>query len=148
MTTKKPLPTDFDQIKEEHHSLLHAVESLRGLLRQPSARPAAVAAMLLDLKDRLELHFAHEEFGGYFSEVRDIAPRFSRQIDTLKQQHIEFLSTIDAIGERLDRPSDSTTWRPAIAADFDLFVDVFQRHESEENELIQEALQRDVGTED
>ena len=148
MTTKKSSSTDFDQIKEEHRSLIQAVERLRGLLQQPTPRPAAATAMLADLKDHLDVHFAHEEFGGYFSEVREVAPRFAQQIEVLKLQHVEFLETIDAIGQRLDRPPASATWWTAIAADFDLFFDKFQRHESEENELLQDALLRDVGTGD
>ncbi|MCH8923438.1 MAG: hemerythrin domain-containing protein [Planctomycetes bacterium] len=148
MTTKKSSSTDFDQIQEEHRSLLQAVDRLGGLLQQPTPRPAAAAAMLAELKDHLDVHFAHEEFGGYFSEVREVAPRFAQQIEVLKLQHVEFLETIDAIGRRLDRPAASTTWWTAIAADFDLFFDEFQRHEAEENELLQEALLRDVGTGD
>ena len=104
--------------------------------------------MLVDLKDHLEVHFAHEEFGGYFSEVREVAPRFAQQIESLESQHVSFLKTIGDICQRLDKPAAATNSWPEIAADFDLFVLDFHRHEAKENELLQEALLRDVGTED
>jgi len=99
------------------------------------------------LGSHLKTHFAFEEFGGFMEEVVAASPNASPQVERLKQDH----QTILAESERLCRmarggsPSSETSQlRKKILH----LLELLNRHEHAENELVQRVLTDDLGTTD
>lgn len=100
---------------------------------------------LTDLLALLGPHFEKEEAeGAMFDTIRDAAPHFTHQVNTLIAQHATLLGSARAILHRIasaDSPVDATSMelvRELCAA--------CRTHEAAEMELLVEALYRDLGS--
>lgn len=138
---------ECDAVLAEHQLLddrccqLH--ESLcRGVEPQVSADQLAK-----ELCRQIFEHFRHEE-AGYLEEVKRRAPWLVDSAEALQGQHRQLRQTLASILAQLDRPRLTDVERMAVSAEFDNFVLQFQSHEDRENQLLQEAFDRDVGNKD
>ena len=143
-----------EQLQQEHQMIGTAAKELRALVERPvspneerSNWMNSVRDSLLTLGSHLKTHFAFEEFGGFMEEVVGASPNASPQVERLKQDH----QTILAESERLCRvarggsPSSETSQlRKKILH----LLEVLNRHEHAEVELIQRVLTDDLGTTD
>jgi len=141
-----------EQLQREHQMIGAAAKELKDLVERPVS-PAqsgwlnSVRDSLLSLDSNLKTHFAFEEFGGFMEEVVGVSPHSSPQVERLKQDH----QTIHAESEKLCRmasggaPSSETSQlRKKILR----LLELLNRHEHAENELVQRVLMDDLGTTD
>jgi Mg2+ and Co2+ transporter CorA len=142
-----------EQLQQEHQMIGAAAKELKDLVERRPASPHeeqsswlnSVRDSLLSLGSHLKTHFAFEEFGGFMEEVVSASPNASPQVERLKQDH----QTILAESERLCRmarrgSSEISQLRKKI---FHL-LELLNRHEHAENELVQRVLMDDLGTTD
>lgn len=91
------------------------------------------------LRDRLKRHFAEEERDGYLSPVIAAAPELAFRVNELKQQHQEFLKSLDQFSKQLkDRESAIHNWEE-VHQKFDDFLGRLHEHESAEMGIVREA---------
>ncbi|MDP7016945.1 MAG: hemerythrin domain-containing protein [Pirellulaceae bacterium] len=145
--TSEIQPSFAEAIKHEHDELEGALHRLRLALADRSETPAVMRSLFHNLATELETHFAHEERGGYFSEVLAAAPRLQNQIELLERQHRPLLVMIKQVRDSIDGRLGATWWEDT-AAHFEDFVHHFIEHEVDENSLLQEAYCQDIGSDD
>ena len=141
-------PVDLGQLVEEHSHLRHLLEELQNTFIERQVDNDVVVAMLDEAIRHLQEHFQHEEQGGYFRGVVEAAPRFSDRVADLKCQHPQFLDCLRKVRDGIvAAPLSDESW-DKYCAELQRFMAVFLEHERSENELIQEAYTRDIGTDD
>ncbi len=105
--------------------------------------------MLGQLGDRLVKHFTCEEDGGYFADALLHAPQLVSKANALLAQHPKMCTQAKSLAVDLQASRvASVDWWAHTAALFRAFRDELLRHEKQENMLLQEAYQRDIGTTD
>ncbi len=103
------------------------------------------------LRDQLAIHFSLEEAYGYFEEAVDVAPRLSEKAERLRGEHETlFLDACDLVdrAEQLLYVNAAAAATKKVALRFVAFRREFQEHESNEEELILQALDDDIGVGD
>ncbi|MBI2477252.1 MAG: hypothetical protein HYV60_00955, partial [Planctomycetia bacterium] len=110
-------------------------------------------------------HFALEEAYGYFEEAIDVAPRVAERADELRAEHAMLFESIRKIAEAAqewhaqhvfphhsngdvsgDGAGTSLSFL-RILIQFQQFSDQLLQHEQNENSLILDALNTDIGGE-
>ena len=143
-----------EQLQQEHQMIGAAAKELKDLVERPVSPDeeqsnwlTSVRDSLLSLGSHLKTHFAFEEFGGFMEEVVGASPNSSPQVERLKQDH----QTILAESERLCRmtggksaSSETSQLRKKILH----LLELLNRHEHAETELVQRVLMDDLGTTD
>ena len=143
-----------EQLQQEHQMIGAAAKELQDLVRRPLSPHEersdwlnSVRDSLFSLGSHLKTHFAFEEFGGFMEEVVGASPNASPQVERLKQDH----QTILAESERLCRmarggsPSSETS---QVRKKILHLLELLNRHEHAETELVQRVLMDDLGTTD
>jgi hypothetical protein len=135
----------FEEVCREHRALGGKVARIRQALAGGSIPGEEIAAMLLDLKDALKVHFSNEEFHGFFGEVTARAPYLSREANKLCAEHLEMLDTARRIAHFAVAGGGSQCWWHELNTRFLAFADQLHRHEQDEDSLLQQAFQDDIG---
>jgi hypothetical protein len=132
------------QHRELHDLLVEARVALADSSRGPTA--AAMARRRLgDLREHLARHFEQEEEGGYLEESLTRMPRLSRAVRDVLAEHPRLLAELDGLLERLAaRDIGSEAWRQA-GCDFEAFASHLLAHERNENAVLQEGYNEDLG---
>jgi hypothetical protein len=136
----------FDGLHLEHASLLERLSQLEAAIE--SSHGARVVGHLHAIQAHLLTHFRFEEKDGYMKQVLDRAPHLHRRVQSLLAEHGQMacgLELLIAAGSALagdQVPSDA--FRHQVRQ---LLV-IVRAHESAENQLVQEAANRELGTED
>lgn len=142
---------EIKQDNEELHRLLEQVNRLCQFESPPPESRQELADLLDKLRDQLALHFALEEAYGYFEDSIIGMPSLSKKADELRSQHaILFAQLCDVVDDgkmALDAHSPRYVCR-RISKPFLVFYHELVRHENQENELILEAFDLDVGVGD
>ena len=143
-----------EQLQQEHQMIGAAAKELKDLVERPVSPHEeqfnwlnSVRDSLLSLSSHLKTHFAFEEFGGFMEEVVGASPNSSPQVERLKQDH----QTILAESERLCRAArrrSSSSETSQLRKKILHLLELLNRHEHAEFELIQRALMDDLGTTD
>ena len=151
------IQTSFEKTLEEHRELRRMAEGLREYLEAP--RPgvgteeahgwaSGLSAKLVTFHDRVYRHF-HEEESGLFDDMIAADPRSARAAKTLRAEHEEILASLRTLldstlvyGEQ--RAPDDPKLRRLTRE----LLERFDRHEIEENDLIQRLTLEDLGTGD
>lgn len=150
MSITNTLPvTVLNDIHDEHERLdLFFSEIKQALAHSELPRPHVAAGLMAELVTLLQTHFAHEEEGGYFTELVEERPRLTETVERLRQQHRTMLVTVRTIHSRLTHVADCGQCDPNIRGDFLKFVRQCDEHQHEENGLVQKAYCQDIGTSD
>jgi hemerythrin-like domain-containing protein len=135
-------------VLDEHVHLRELVDELRWTFAEQRGSPSVVAGMLSTFERALRSHFQHEEHGGYFTEIVEIAPRMDRQVQRLFLEHNEFAQFVGDLRDRAITGDGSRAWWLELAERFDGFVERFFQHEHAEDALLLETYDRDIGTKD
>lgn len=138
---------DNDAVMKEQALLDRRCHDLHTALAQGDAPLATADLVAHQLCRQIFDHFRHEE-GGYLHDVMRRAPWLTDKAAALQAQHQRLRQDLAGIVEQLERPRLSQLERMAVSAAFDSFVLHFQEHEERENQLLQEAFNRDVTSED
>ena len=110
---------------------------------------ATVSRHLVNLHDKLVLHFRHEENEGFFEAIVERAPSFSKRVDILVGEHGEMLGEIrELMGYTLRYSEGREPEDPQLRRRITGLLDTLSRHEVDETELMQRIEYRDIGVGD
>jgi len=156
------------EIKDDNQHLQELLATLHELTGNPSAacnQSQRIVELLGELRDQLAFHFALEEAYGYFDDAIDAAPRVAERADQLRAEHAILYESACNIAESAqewhmqrvfhhnssgDVRGNGTARAPSfrrILIQFQQFRDQLAQHEQNENSLILEALDTDIGGE-
>jgi len=141
-----------EQLQQEHQMIGAAAKELKDLVERPVS-PAqsdwlnSVRDSLLSLGSHLKTHFAFEEFGGFIKEVVGASPNASPQVERLKQDHQAILAESERLC-RMARGGSPSSEISQLRKKILHLLELLNRHEHEENELVQRVLMDDLGTTD
>jgi hypothetical protein len=140
------------EIKEDNQRVRELFHEVATMLTAPRREmPERIARQLWQLRDQLAMHFALENAFGYLAHVVDFAPRLCDRAKSMIAQHDElFLSLCEIIeiaeevmyGER--EPSRFVD----VARPYFAFQRRFYEHEAEENALLFDVFDDDIGVGD
>lgn len=148
----------FERIAAEHAEFRKINEGLRGFLDRP--RPeighegyhrwaAGLARHLVDLHDKLVIHFRHEEQDGFFEAIVDQAPSFAKRVDALSGEHGTILDGVrDLMNATLRYSEGKEPVDPHLRTRITTVLDQLGEHEFAETELMQRVEYRDIGVGD
>lgn len=142
-------------LAKEHAALRRLISELRGICTE--APRTGIEDWLRRARDRFEhfeahfiKHMALEERGGYLSPVLDDArPTLTKEVDRLQAEHPQFLIMMESIKAQMRKlaPTESILVRDLCARISQLLCYI-EQHEQEEDFLLIEGLNRDIGVKD
>jgi len=142
-------PVIMGHILAQHRELYDQLVAVRVALAipAPADRSAVQAARkaLRGLQDYLHRHFAQEETGGFLEESITRMPRLSPAVKAVLAEHPVLLGELDRLIETVAAADISPlSWHQA-GRDFDCFADHLSAHERNENAVVQEGYNEDLG---
>ena len=141
-------PVIMGHLLAQHRELHDLLVDCRAGFEGPSGAAAAARDRLTALRDHLARHFAQEEQGGYLEESLTRMPRLSRAVRDVLAEHPRLLADLDGLLERLAaRDIAAEAWRQA-GHDFEAFASRLLAHERNENAVVQEGYNEDLGLAD
>ncbi len=141
----------LQEIKDDNRELRSLLEQSAVLLNRPRSSAVdsrRVAQMLGKVRDQLALHFSLEEAYGYFDDAIDVAPRLSRQAESLRSEHPKLYLAISELVEQAERMLYGERAAKEIGKLADGFADFreqLQHHEEQEQTLIVQTLNEEIG---
>lgn len=137
------------EIHEEHERLEILIAELQWALLKPSDTHLSLLKELMEeLAALLKDHFEHEEAGGYFDELVELHPDVFTRVERLRQEHRQMLTAVHNMNRQLRHADSTPTWFAMIGNEFTDFVRRCEKHQHEENDILQEGYLRDVGVGD
>lgn len=142
-------PVIMGHILAQHRELHEQLTAVRTTLAAPApvARPDVLAARaaLRGLHDYLHRHFMQEESGGFLEESITRMPRLSPAVKAVLAEHPVLLAELDRLIETVAAADISPlSWQQA-GHDFECFADHLTAHERNENAVVQEGYNEDLG---
>ncbi|MCA9267785.1 MAG: hemerythrin domain-containing protein [Planctomycetales bacterium] len=137
----------LDFVLAEHHVLTDLLGRVQSTLAGTAEGQSDLASLLAEASTHLEEHFRHEESSGFFERAVAKAPRLSDQAAALKAEHQEFSELFVEFCESTSQPLNAGAWE-ALRSDFAAFMERFKRHEGQENRMLVEVYDRDIGSKD
>jgi hypothetical protein len=142
-------PIIMGHILAQHRELHEQLVAVRTALAVPA--PPGKAAMqaarqaLRGLYDYLRRHFGQEESGGYLEESISRMPRLSLAVKAVLAEHPVLLGELERLIETVATADISPlSWQQA-GHDFDCFADHLSAHERNENAVVQDGYNEDLG---
>lgn len=135
----------IDRIVQEHEALRDKVSRIHSIFDEPEPDQSELEALLREFLNALRVHFLHEEVEGFFEEITSHAPRLAVQAGKLCVEHREMLRDADELCRFAAAGSPSMPWWRELSSRCHEFSKRLMQHEHQENRLLQEARQSDVG---
>ena len=130
-----------DDMHRVHAALRQDVERLPAVL----AAPAEARRFLAELRDHLGQHFRGEEEDGYMAAVLKQRPQDERAVQKLLAEHAPLMKELDALVRQAETAVRiDEGFRARISA----WAEMLRRHEAEENVLVEDAFNQDIGQKD
>jgi hypothetical protein len=104
-----------------------------------------LSSHLARTKTHLTEHFHFEEHNGHMDAIREREPRLEHAVQQLTGDHRQLLQSLDAL---LERTQAATSLGGPLREEVRRWINHVRQHEARENELVQEAFNRDIGAED
>ncbi len=138
-------PVIMGHLLAQHRELHDLLVEARAAF-ETSARAAELAHGRLErLREHLARHFAQEEEGGFLEESLARMPRLAAAARDVLAEHPVLLADLDRLLERLAaRDIDADSWRQA-GHDFEAFASRLLAHERNENAVVQDGYNEDLG---
>ncbi len=140
--------TKLDEMLAEHHHLKELFVKIQTAVAQGVSRRAELSTLIDELQDDIVHHFAHEENAGFFDHIIAKAPQLEHATALLKEQHAALACSLQEIAAGLRQKDFSAAQMQRIADQIHEFRVQFGEHEEGENQLLQEAFDRDIGSKD
>jgi iron-sulfur cluster repair protein YtfE (RIC family) len=138
----------FEKIKQEHDALREKFRRIHDVLAGPEIAAKEMARLLTDFQNALAVHFLNEESNGFFDEVTTHAPRLESRADQLCVEHEQLRHKAEELCRFAETGSPSMAWWRELSSRCHEFSKKLMHHESEENKLLQQAHQDDIGASD
>jgi hemerythrin len=132
-------------LTDDMHRVHAALRQDLDRLPQALSSPAEASRYLGELRAHLAQHFRCEEEGGYMAAVLQRKPQSERAVQRLLGEHRPMIEVLDVLvreATMVDQISDD--FRRRVAE----WAELLRRHEAEENVLVEDAFNQDIGTED
>lgn len=137
-------PVIVGHLLAQHRELHDHVMAARAAF---AAGRAAAHAALGGLRDHLAAHFLQEERGGFLEESIARMPRLAAAAGRVVSEHPRLLAELDGLIERLAVADIPVSSWAAVGHDFAGFCDRLLAHERDENAVVQEGYNEDLGLE-
>lgn len=138
----------FEGICEAHRELGVRLAAIEVTLENRTASIDEASDQLAQLADQLIKHFAGEEEGGYLVEALTEAPQLISHGNRLMLQHPKMTAEARELAGVADAEAEPDLWWKQTYEQFMVFKEDLLRHEKKEDSLIQEAMNRDIGSND
>jgi hypothetical protein len=142
-------PVILGHILVQHRELFDQITTIRGCLAAPwdaGATSACEAAKALrSLREHLAGHFCQEECGGFLEESIARMPRLSGAVQAVMDEHPRLLKELDGLIETFGVADISPLAWGQAARDFEAFAAHLLAHERNENAVVQEGYNEDLG---
>ena len=144
----RPDPAIMGHLLAQHRELHDLLVEARDAFAATNHATAAVAAAhhrLTSLRKHLVRHFSQEEEGGFLEESLARMPRLAAAAREVLAEHPDLLGELDGLLETLTaRDIDGGVWRQA-GHDFEVFASHLLAHERNENAVVQQGYNEDLG---
>jgi iron-sulfur cluster repair protein YtfE (RIC family) len=138
----------FERAKREHEELHRKLNYLTRQIESRQSSLADIVVLLDGLRNFFVIHFQREEQSGLFDAIEKRAPHLSRNVRNLTREHYDLLERMDGLLRFARRGTGQPLcWWMLTQRMHDLMIRL-QRHESEENLVLQMAYSDDIGTKD
>jgi iron-sulfur cluster repair protein YtfE (RIC family) len=137
-------PVIMGHILAQHRELHAQLVAMRACLADPGRCVAATRQTLEHLRDHLRAHFCQEETGGFLEESIARMPRLSTAARTVMADHPALLAELDDLIATLEQADSVASW-DRIAAAAERFTQHLLDHERNENAVVQEGYNEDLG---
>lgn len=148
MGANSPDAEVFEAIRREHDQLREKLKQINHVISDATATGEEVAQLLIGFHDQLKEHFSNEEQEGFFEEITAQAPRLTPAADGLCDEHREMLVSASELAQFASKQANSKAGWDELNSKFQGFSKQLMHHESEENLLLQQAYQEDIGSHD
>ncbi len=135
-------------IRHQHQRLKSLMEAIANRFRHEQKPTRNLVSLLNALAVHLQMHFEFEESDGYFFSLASKTPRVSATVERLLREHEVMREKVDALVSMARETFAEAQDTSDLAKQFSLFRDQLIHHEHEENKLIQDVYNVDVGTKD
>jgi hypothetical protein len=136
----------IEAMSKAHSRLMQDISQVEQILGSPlPGNQRDVHYELARVRKYLTEHFRLEEVNGYMDVVRQQQPRFERAIQHLHDEHRELTRSLDAL---IEGAEPGRTIDDSYRVKVQEFIDRLRRHETKEDELVQDAFTVDIGTKD
>jgi hypothetical protein len=135
-------------LRHQHRQLKSLMEAIANRFNHELKPSRNLVSLINALAVHLQMHFEFEESDGYFSSLASKTPHASSQVETLLREHNEMLEKVDALVTMAREDLAKTHDTAELAEQFSLLRDQLSNHEHEENKLIQDVYNVDIGTKD
>jgi hypothetical protein len=100
-----------------------------------------LAAQIEGLKERLVEHHQTEEDGGLFQAILEVMPDCRVEISRLVNQHEKIIEILELA--RIHAMQGEPSEAGALREDLKSFLEMFREHESNEEQLLRRAMERE-----
>jgi iron-sulfur cluster repair protein YtfE (RIC family) len=138
----------IERVLQEHNALREKVSRIHDVLASPEPSQNEIEELLHEFLNTLLVHFSSEENEGFFDEVTAHSPRLAGQAGKLCIEHKQMLRDADELCRFAAAGSPSMPWWRELRTRCHEFSKRLMHHEHEENKLLQEAHQTDIGAHD
>jgi hypothetical protein len=133
----------------EHNLLREKIARIHSVLAGPIPDKDAIEELLREFVHALIFHFSNEEVEeGLFAQVSAQAPRLAGKAAELGAEHRLLLSEVDELCRFASAGGPSMPWWRELRSRCHELTKRLMRHEHDENSLLQEAHQTDIGAYD
>ena len=144
-----PIPSsDFEKVLADHNHLNELFDRVLAVMAANAHNRQELSTLLADLKVQVTEHFAQEERDGLFERIASLAPRLEHEAMALQKQHGALAESLDSICDRSGLKTLDAARKQQLLESFRQFLTQFSKHEEDENRLLQEVYDRDVGSKD
>jgi iron-sulfur cluster repair protein YtfE (RIC family) len=130
----------------EHNALRDKVRRIHTIMAQPDPAPNEIESLLREFSHALLVHFTNEEREGFLDAVTAHSPRLAGRAGAFCVEHRELLREADELYRFATAGSPSMPWWRELKSRCHEFSKRLMHHEHEENMLLQDAHQTDIGT--
>lgn len=144
----------LEEVKEVNLELWQLLRATRECLNEASQRPLnphRLLGQLVRLQDNVAMHFALEEFFGYFDDPLSVEPRLCEAALFLRDEHESLYLQLSELIELVEEHVHSRTLcriLRSVRHRFNAFMDQFTAHEARERQLILQVYEDDIGVGD
>ncbi len=139
-------PSMAEALSEAHGAFLEDLRKLEQAARPHSGEAISdLLARLAEICSEVGEHFRFEEQNGYMNAIRKDEPRLERSIQQLEEEHRQLGRTLEAL---LTEVKAITGQDLALREKVRAWAERVRHHEARENQLVQDAFNRDLGAKD
>lgn len=133
----------IEQHRQIHFYLDQIEQTLKGLGGDPQdVEPMRrLAAQLEGLREQLVEHHETEERDGMFQAILEVLPSRRVEVDRLLQQHTKMVEILELA--RMHAQNGEADEAQELREDLEGFLAMFRKHEHEEEELLNRAIERE-----